>query len=266
MVILNYYFSVTSICFRYLIKEYTLKPAMLILGGIFLNLCVAACCFRQPKALSNKKQIEWEVIEDNVTVLADGDDTFGTETMAGKRCSSRGPDFRFSLFKTPRFTLYAIAFVLAASAYSNNYILIPSHAKSIGIDKNGVALTVSVMGFCEIGARILMGWIVDKHWVKTKHIFSICFLISSIFAFITPLFRNLEYMCIYAAIVGIFPASFWSLVSVLIIEVVGIKDFPPAFGLVLLGLAIGSIVCQPSAGELFVTSDYHIRCLAKESK
>ena len=115
------------------------------------------------------------------------------------------------------------------------------------------------MGFCEIFARIFIGWIVDKKWIKPKHMFTICFFVSALFAFITPAFESLEYMCVYAAITGIFPASFWSLVSVLVIDVVGMNDFPSAFGLVLLGLAVGVIICQPSIGKyMFYSTLTHL--------
>ena len=145
--------------------------------------------------------------------------------------------------------LYTVAFIMAANGYGNNDLLIPSHTWNLGSDKRSAGITVYIMGVCEIGSRICIGWIADKNWIKANHIFSFCFLVSSFFAFITPLFKSLEYMCVYSAITGIFPASFWSLVSVLVIDVVGIKDFPSAFGLELLGLAFGVIICQPSIDE-----------------
>ena len=242
--------------FRLLIETYTLKPAMLLIGGILLNVCVAACVFRQPEILVRLKKLEQMKIKSKKkkdSALLNGEAVQEIDTVQNKKeekkCCSWGPDFKFSLFKKPRFTLYCIAFMIAMNGYGNNLILIPSHTRMMGFDKSSVALTVSVMGGCEVVARIFFGWFADKDWIPRKHIFSISFLLSSVFAFITPQFKSLEYMCAYSAIIGIFPGSFWSLISVLIIDVVGMVDFPSAFGLISLFLAIGASVSQPCIGR-----------------
>ena len=219
-----------------------MKPALLLLGGTFLNLCVGSCCFRQPVLYTKQSERTQDSRESDTIYLKDD-----------KRCNC-GPDFKIILFKNPRFTLYWVAFILASNGYGNSFLLIPTHTWKLGFAKSEVALTISIMGFCEIFARIFIGWIVDKKWIKPKHMFTICFFVSAVFAFVTPAFESLEYMCVYAAITGIFPASFWSLVSVLVIDVVGMKDFPSAFGLVLLGLAFGVIICQPSIGKYIFNS------------
>ena len=237
---------------------------MLILGAILLNVCVAACVFRQPKILVQLKKLEEmknKAKKNKETALLNGDVVQENHNLEdkeeNKKCCSWGPDFKFSLFKRPRFTLYAIAFMISMNGYGNNLILIPSHVKMMGYSKNSVALTVSIMGGCEVAARIFFGWFADKEWIQRKHIFMTSFLLSSIFAFITPQFRSFVYMCVYAAIIGIFPGSFWSLLSVLIIDVVGMVDFPKAFGLISLCLAVGASISQPCIGKCYFRYEPH---------
>ena len=222
-------------------------------------MCVAACCFKQPKLLVEKKKLEQQIARESqgerLLKEEKPDEEKGLEKLEDEKgqeenkCCSWGPDFKFSLLKNPRFTLYALAFLICSNGYNNNLVLIPAQTRFLGYGKSSVALTVSVMGACEVWARILVGWIADKKWLGPKHIFSICFLISSIFAFITPFFNSITYMCVYAAVIGIFPASFWSLIQVLMIDVVGMKDFPPGYGLTILGLGIGAFVSQPLIGN-----------------
>ena len=245
---INFYYQCV---FRLLIEEFSLKPALLIIGSMLFNVCVAACLFRQPAILVQLKKLEQKKQKGKVdTMLLNGDTVQSNQDdNDSKKGCSWGPDFKFSLFKRPRFTLYAIAFMISMNGYGNNLILIPSHTRMMGYDKSSVALTVSVMGGCEVAARIFFGWVADKEWIQRRHIFMISFFLGSIFAFITPQFQSLEYMCAYAAIIGIFPGSFWSLLSVLLIDVVGMKDFPSAFGLISLCLAVGAAISQPCIGK-----------------
>lgn len=245
-----------SFLYKYLIETFALKPALLIMGGLLFNVCVAAACFRQPRSLLHQKKLK----QRNKTEQKNKLEEKGQEEclLNGKlkmgnnvevkynldhKCSC-GPDFKCSLFKNPRFTLYAVSFFICVSGYSNNLILIPAQIKHLGFDKNSISTAVAITGLSEIGARVLVGWIADKKWITPKNIFAICFIVSSFFAFITPFVGNLYYMFFYSAIIGVFPASFYSLLSVLIIDVVGMKDFPSAYGLVLPGLGVSFLISQ----------------------
>jgi len=145
--------------------------------------------------------------------------------------------------------MYVVAFVLAMNGYGCNTILIPAHLVALGNDRFHVALALAILGICEVFARIFFGWIADREFVKRRTIFIVSMLIAAVFSFIAPLFTSYYFFAVYSAIIGIFPGSFMSLISVLIIDVVGMKDFTAAFGLVSLGLAVGSGVSQPSIGE-----------------
>ena len=185
-------------------------------------------------------------------LLNDGmDKEGGGEKSKCERKCSWGPEFKFSLFKNPLFSLYVFAFTLCMNGFGNNMILIPSHTKDLGYDKTRVSLGVSIMGGCEIFSRIFFGWFADRNIIKRQYIFVFSMGISSVFCFIAPQFESFEFIAVYAAIVGIFPGSFWSLMSVLVIEAVGIENFAPAFGLLTLCLAFGAVFSQPLIGNYY---------------
>ena len=228
----------------------------MIIGGILLNVCVAASCFRQPQSLLRQKKLESEKESENIRIKdqqSNGEmlltNHMGVEDQENKKCSC-GPDFKLTLFKNPRFTLYALAFMICTSGYGNNLILIPSQIKKLGFGKSSISTSVAITGGTEVVGRILVGWIADKKWIPSKYIFSFNFIISSVFAVITPHIDSLPYMFVYSAVIGTFPASFWSLMPVLVIDVVGLKDFPAAYGLVLPCLAAGLSVNHTFIGIL----------------
>ncbi|KAL4234385.1 hypothetical protein ACF0H5_006032 [Mactra antiquata] len=239
--------------YRFLIDTFSLPGTFWIMGAITSNVCVAACLFRQPKLLVKEKQRlqAAKKRKSDQKALLNGDTSKNkTGERDSKEQTSVGLNLRFSLFKNPLFTLYAVAFTLCMNGYGNNIILIPSHVRALGYDKLHVTLSVVIMGGCETVSRILFGWLADQEIVKRRTIFLFSMFISAIFAFIAPFFDSFIYMAIYAAIIGIFPGSFWSLMSVILIEVVGMEDFTAAFGLVSMCLAIGAGILTPIVGWL----------------
>lgn len=246
-----------ALCFRYLIEQFSLKGTLWIIGAILANVCVAACIFRQPRllVLEKKRKFAAKKRKSDQKALLNGDTSHmqneDTPEKKKKSCSCGGLDLRFSLFKNPLFTMYAIAFTFCMNGYGNNIILIPSHVKALGYNKTYVALSVTILGASEVVARIFFGWFADLEIIRRKNIFLISMFISAIAAFVAPYFDSFIFMAIYAAIVGIFPGSFWSLISVLVIDVVGLENFTPAFGLISLCLALGASVSQPIIGKLF---------------
>lgn len=242
--------------YKYLIEQFSLKNALWVLGAIIANVCVAACLLRQPELLVKEKKRKKAAgkRKSDQKALLNGDTTHmqseEIQEEKKKSCNCGGLDLRFSLFKNPLFTMYAFAFMFCMNGYGNNIILIPSHVKALGYSKNYIALSVSVLGGCEVIARIFFGWFADLEIIKRKNIFLISMFVSAIAAFIAPYFDSYIFMVIYAAIVGIFPGSFWSLISVLVIDVVGLENFTPAFGLISLCLALGAVVSQPVIGWL----------------
>ena len=202
---------------------------------------------RQKKETQKIKRVESGLYEEKL-LNSEGNTADAEEQQSEKRCSC-GPDFKLSLFKNPRFVLYWVAFMICTAGYGNNLILIPAQIRALGYDKRSVSTAVAITGGSEIVARISAGWLADKKWIRPKWIFTISYFVSAVLTFLTPHIHNLDYMYVYAATVGLFPASFWSLISVMIIDVVGMDEFPAAYGLVLPGFAVGLCVNQFAIGE-----------------
>ena len=163
--------------FRYLFVTYGFRGAFLVLGGMVLNVCVAACIFMQPRLLQEKKMMEEREKQRRKLAKPDAEGLLNGDTVnqkinteqdsETKRCAC-GPDFRCSLFKNPRFVLYILSFVFCLNGYGNNLILIPSHVMALGFEKTKAVLCVSIMGGCEVVARIFFGWFADNQFMQPK--------------------------------------------------------------------------------------------------
>ncbi|XP_060601147.1 monocarboxylate transporter 2-like [Ruditapes philippinarum] len=179
--------------YSFLIKKYGLHGAFWVIGGILLNVCVAACVFKQPKLLLKEKESQESTgsRKDQELLLKKGiDKQKSKDTLT----NCYGLDFRFSLFRNPRFSMYCVSFVLCMNGYGNNLIMIPAHIKDVGYDTTHAVYGVTIMGGCEVFARIAFGLIADRNIMKRKHIFLFSMLIASVFSFIAPFFDSFFFL------------------------------------------------------------------------
>lgn len=237
--------------YKFLIETFNVRGALLIIGGILLNVCVSSCVFRQPTSLSKKEKllkIDIKQKNEEHKAFLNGNSN-RNEDIEKKDSKFAGFDvFKCSLFKNALLILYTVAFMLSAVGYGSNVILIPAHVRFLGYDRIYEVISVSIMGCAEVIARILFGYLVDLKIVKQQYVFIFCMVIGAGFCFMVPHFDSFIFIGIYAAIIGIFPGSFWSLISVMVIDVVGMKDFTSAFGLILICISAGFGVGQPAIG------------------
>ncbi|KAK3575933.1 hypothetical protein CHS0354_029247, partial [Potamilus streckersoni] len=243
--------------YRFLIDQYNLRGALLIIGGAVLNVCVAACFFRQPEIFVKRKKIVEKCVKRTQQLRRDinGDqehltqfDQTQIQPVKKQTCCSKCQNFNLSLFKNPSFTIYVIGLTLCMNGYGSNFTMLPAHIESLGYDKDKVALVVSIMGGTEIVARLFFGWLADQPFCHRRDIFLISMFIGGVYAFVTPLFTNYPFIAAYGAILGFFPGSFFSIAAVLIIDAVGLKNFTSGFGMLSFFLAISGFICQPTVG------------------
>lgn len=235
--------------YKALIENYGLKGTFWITGAIFCNICVAACLFRQPKILTEAK------LQRQKEGIVDSDQMFEErQELLTRTRSCPCIDMRFSLFRNPLFTMNVVSFALCMFSYFGNFILIPSQVKALGYNNNLVALSVTIFGAVEVVARIMIGWFADQKKIQTKYIYVICMFIGGTFSFFVPLFDSFTSMAIYSAVIAMFPGSLFCLMSPMTIEVVGLRQFTPALGLIYFSMAFGSTPSQPLLGWI---KDYH---------
>lgn len=209
---------------------------MLILGGVLLNICVASSFIRQPYEFSSCASKNTKELQNAPSSCK--------EVLCRKFCVCDS-----KIMKDLTFLSFSLAFCLTALSYSGYFYTFPSFLESENIGKSTTVLIFSITGVCEIFARVAMGWFTDLKVLSPTSIYGLCMVISGSLAFIVPIVRHPSVYYVYAVIVGIFPGSFFALMSIILLEIVSLKDLPSAFAIVTIFIAIFCLLGIPCLGE-----------------
>lgn len=223
--------------YRFLLDRYALNGAMIILGGIMLNICVAASFLRQP--------LEFTESQSSTTKTGKSQEVPKTcrELVFRKFCVC-GSD----VLRDLRFLFISMAFCLTALSYSAYFYTFPSFLESENVGKSTTVFIFSLTGVCEIFARVAMGWFTDLRILSPTCIYGICMVVSGVATLVVPLLHQTTIYYIYAVIVGIFPGSFYALMSVIILETIALKNLPSAFAIITIFIAVFSLLGIPCLG------------------
>lgn len=74
-------------------------------------------------------------------------------------------------------------------------------------------------------------------------------VVSGVATLVVPLLHQTTIYYIYAVIVGIFPGSFYALMSVIILETIALKNLPSAFAIITIFIAVFSLLGIPCLGK-----------------
>ncbi|XP_060065130.1 monocarboxylate transporter 12-like [Ylistrum balloti] len=262
------------IMYRFLIDRYGIHGALMIIGGLLTHNCAFALLLRQPSQII--KKFRKTVPADNpgsftsngqesVTLIETEEETKESslseckethvkieqtcKTTREKRPSlSFSTLFNFSLFRNPRFAMYAMAYTVNTFAYIGIYTVLPAHIISHGYGKEKVVFALSITGAMEIISKLFFGWIVDIKIIPVKKLLLLTFIVSAVSAMVIPFFNNFIAIAVYAGIVGVFPGSYFTLMAVVLLQCIPLTDLTSGFGLTCLCISFGAVLCQPIAG------------------
>ena len=65
-------------------------------------------------------------------------------------------------------------YVAGCSSFLSTFIMAPPHAEQLGFGSTNAALLVSIMGVADLLARMGVGFIADKNFIKKKYILHLC--------------------------------------------------------------------------------------------
>ena len=86
--------------------------------------------------------------------------------------------FDFSLFKNALFVIYVIGLSCGHAGYVNLCMFLPSYATETGVNKEGAAILLSLIGFSDLFGRVLGGWFADLGLLKRSNIMAICLTVT----------------------------------------------------------------------------------------
>lgn len=98
---------------------------------------------------------------------------------------------------------------------------------------------------------MFVGYIGDKSWLDASYIYTVFITISGLALAAIPLTNSYTVMGVLCALYGFCISANFSLVSIILVELISLDWFTKAYGMMLLVQGVGSLIGPPVAGKLF---------------
>lgn len=228
---------------QFLLNTYGWKGSFLILGGIFLNACVAGSLMRPlgPKQTSKSKN--------NIGVKAQDSDSKKSHKKSTWAILNKYLDF--SLFKHRGFLIYLSGNVIMFLGFFAPIIFLAPYAKDKGIDEYSAAFLLSIMAFVDMFARPTGGLIANSKFVRPRiqYFFSFAVMFNGVCHLLCPLAEDYTSLVIYAVFFGLGFGSVSSVLFETLMDLVGAQRFSSAVGLTTIVECCPVLLGPPLAGK-----------------
>uniref|UniRef100_A0A8C8VQC9 Uncharacterized protein n=1 Tax=Pelusios castaneus TaxID=367368 RepID=A0A8C8VQC9_9SAUR len=220
--------------FQWLIALCGWKSALLIIGGIQLNICVCGALMRP--------------LKDCCVPEAKSSETQRPSAKEHASPTAEKP-FNWMLVKRLDFMLYAILGVLAAMSFFIPPLFLVPLSYSLGIDESWTASLLSIFAIVDFLGRLLCDWYVNLHLTKTIHLLTMTVVLISVSLMLLPLANNYLSLAMFTGFYGFFFGTTVSLHITVLTDVTGMSDFDSALVLFMLIRSTGGFLGPSLAGK-----------------
>ncbi|XP_015914462.1 monocarboxylate transporter 12 [Parasteatoda tepidariorum] len=167
--------------------------------------------------------------------------------------------FDFTNFKNIGYTIFCLSNFFLYACVDVPYVYIPDHAVNSGTDMNDASYLISILGVLNCLGVVTVGYIGDKPWIDSTLLYSGFILLSGLSLALLPIVANYYVIASLVGIYGFTISANYTLVPVIIVNLISLDNFTGAYGLLLLVQGKASLIGPPVAGWLFdVTGNYDI--------
>lgn len=208
--------------YRQLFDIYGIHGAMIIVGGILLNICVGASLFRQPKCFRQQTAVR----------LLSNNDTKGNNPKLGirKKLIEDFHTYRL-LMNNPTFLIYCTAIAFAFVSNVSMFVILPPHMLHEHFTKQDVMVVLIVVGGVDLIAPFVAGKLLDLGYFTVQTLFVVNMFIGGICSIIFPFFRHMGINIAYSVIFAVFPGVIQIATPMLIVSILGSKALSTAYPL-----------------------------------
>ncbi|KAF7489945.1 Monocarboxylate transporter 9 [Sarcoptes scabiei] len=158
----------------------------------------------------------------------------------------------FSNFKSLRYSIFCLSNFLLYACIDVPYVYIPDQVITSGAsDKEGASKYISIIGVFNTIGVVFVGYIGDKPWLDASFVYAILISISGLVMVTIPFTTQDFVIIIQTAIYGFSISANYSLVSVILVELISLDSFTTAYGMLLLVQGFGSLIGPPLAGWIY---------------
>lgn len=230
---------------QFLLNSYGWKGSFLILGGIFLNACVAGSLMRpvEHKQTSTSK---------NKIGMRANDSSVKKSPKKESIWERINNYLDFSLFTHRGFLIYLSGNVIMFLGFFAPVIFLAPYAKDKGIDEYSAAFLLSVMAFVDMFARPSVGFLANSKFVRPRiqYFFSFAIMFNGLCHLLCPLAQDYTSLVLYAVFFGLGFGSVSSVLFETLMDLVGPERFSSAVGLTTVVECCPVLLGPPLAGKL----------------
>ncbi|KAM4034924.1 monocarboxylate transporter 6 [Anomaloglossus baeobatrachus] len=230
------------------------RGSFMIFGGVLLNCCVCGAMMRPvkaPPAAPSK--------DEGSSSTANGVN-HGIAEMEHAKGLQRYMAFDL-LLRHRRYQIYTIGVTWLVLGFVLPLFYFVPYATSSGIEESTSALLLSLVGFINIFARPVSGLVSQQRIFSGKliYLFSGAVIANGLSNLVCATFVSFPALIVYCVLYGISMSVIGSLVFQVLMDIVGMKRFPAAFGLFTILESVTILVGPPLAGLLVdITGQYNL--------
>ncbi|XP_078659233.1 monocarboxylate transporter 13-like [Branchiostoma floridae x Branchiostoma belcheri] len=239
--------------FQYLMDEFGWKGALLIIGGMMLNMAIAGALTRPLEAYRDRddpRPLRNSRMNDSDTVLEPG---------TTKKCSAAAANFLkrfwaqmdFKVILIPSVALYLTSLFIMQLGLNVPTLYIVPRAKQLQIEDFAAASLLSVTSIADMVGRLAVGAIPDNSRFSRFDQYGLSLCLLGIINLLFPLAKTYPALVAYAIAHGAFFGAFLPTTLTCVAELVGPKRLPSAIGIMMSIQGFSSLAGPPFAGWLF---------------
>ncbi|CAF0866915.1 unnamed protein product [Adineta steineri] len=156
-----------------------------------------------------------------------------------------------NLLKNTAFILFSVSNFLASLGFNVIYNFaddLANDSKVIGKHRTYIVMSI---GLSSILGRVIIGYLGDRKWINHLLLFIITLIISGIATIIAPLCGSSVITHIgYASLFGFSSGGYFTLTSIVLVEIVGTNKLSDAFGVLLLFIGVAMAIGTPIVGAM----------------
>ncbi|KAJ8338175.1 hypothetical protein SKAU_G00371410 [Synaphobranchus kaupii] len=226
--------------FQLLVKVYAWRGAMLILGGLSLNIIACGALLRP---LPAPKALEQKMVSDKERKKASCCSFFKRALIY----------LELSLLGERGFLTYTLALTLFNSGYFVPYVHLVAHSQHVGFSEYQAAFIISATGITDLVGRVVSGWLSDLRRMRLIHMLSLWSGLTGLFLMLLPagsIEGSYAGLLVISLAYGFCAGAMTPLAFSAVPEIVGMQRMLSALGLMQLIESLGGLFGAPLSGWL----------------
>ncbi|XP_004568278.2 monocarboxylate transporter 13 [Maylandia zebra] len=273
--------------FQLLIDSFSWRGALLILGGLQLNLCVSGMLLRPLKATKDPTNgSEIKAAEESLEIrsvskedldevksschvgkeLEDADewrvelcfeDPSDKHDMTEESTSrTKWTELKnkillyvdYTLITNAQFMVYSMFGVFAALGFFAPALFLVPYARSKGIEEYQAAALMSISAVLDLFGRVFFGWVANLRLTETVQQLTATVILLGTVLLLCPLATSFSELVAFSAVYGLVYGATVAIHITVLAEVVGIQRLGSALGFFMLIRSSGGLLGPPIAG------------------